>query len=111
MSHDAEHPPLVRGGHPEPPPISSRSWWKDPDEPPGVWDNPKNVDRLLYAFYAALVILVGMDAVIHRHIYHPWEALFGFHAWYGFAACWILVVIAKQMRNVLMRGEDYYDVD
>lgn len=111
MSHDAEHPPLVSGGEPEPPPLSSRAWMKDPDEPPGLWDKKENVDRLLYGFYAVLVILVGLDAVVHRHIYHPWEALFGFHAWYGFGACWILVVIAKQMRRVLMRGEDYYDVD
>lgn len=111
MSHDSEHPPLRRGGTPDPPPLSPRAWIEDPGERRGMWDEKENVDRFLYAFYAALVILVGLDAVIHRHVYHPWEALFGFHAWYGFAACWILVVIAKQMRRVLMRSEDYYDVD
>lgn len=84
---------------------------KASDEPPGVWDRKENVDRLLYAFYAVCTLLVVIDLFIHRHIYHPWERLIGFHAWYGFASCWILVVIAKQMRRALMRGEDYYDVD
>jgi hypothetical protein len=111
MSHEHGHPPLRRGGSPEPPPLSPRARMKAPGEPPGMWDKKQNVDRLLYAFYAACAVLVLLDAVIHRHIYHPWEELFGFHAWYGFAACWILVVIAKQMRRVLMRSEDYYDGD
>lgn len=109
MSHDAAHPPLRDGRPAEAPELAPRAWWKDPAEPPGMWDKKENVDKLLYGFYAACVILVLLDLVIHRHIYHPWESLFGFHAWYGFAACWILVVIAKQMRRVLMRSEDYYD--
>jgi hypothetical protein len=37
--------------------------------------------------------------------------LSGFYAFYGFVACVLLVLIAKQMRKVLMRKEDYYDVD
>ena len=76
-----------------------------------IWDNPRNVDRLLWAFYAVCIILVLLDLVVHRHIYHSWERLFGFHAFYGFVACWLLVVMAKGMRKVLMRSEDYYDVD
>jgi len=111
MSHENGHPPLSDGAKPQAPPLSPRAWMKDPAEPPRMWDKKENVDRFLYGFYACLVILVLLDLVVHRHVYHPWEALFGFHAWYGFAACWILVVIAKQMRRVLMRSEDHYDVD
>ena len=111
MSHDAEHPVRLDGKPAEAPPLGPRAWMKDPDEPPGMWDKKENVDRFLIGFYACLVILVALDLVIHRHISHPWEVVFGFHAWYGFAACWILVVIAKRMRAVLMRPEDYYDVD
>jgi hypothetical protein len=110
MSHEEAHPPRLDGGKPEAPPLPSTAWWKDPSEPPGMWDKKKNVERFLRVFYAICTLLVVLDFVVHRHIYHPWEALFGFHAWYGFAACWILVVIAKQMRRVLMRSEDYYDV-
>lgn len=76
-----------------------------------IWDKPKNVNRLLQVFYALCVGLVLMDFVVHRHVEHPWERFFGFHAFYGFVACWLLVVVAKGMRKVLMRDEDYYDVD
>lgn len=76
-----------------------------------IWDRPENVSRLLYVFYALCIGLVLLDLFVHRHIAHPWERFFGFHAFYGFVACWLLVVVAKLMRKVLMRGEDYYDVD
>lgn len=112
MSHDAEHPPLSKDGRiPEAPPLGPRAWWKDPDEEPGMWDRKENVSRLLVVFYVLCTLLVLLDLVIHRHVYHPWERLFGFHAWYGLVSCWMLVVLAKQMRRVLMRSEDYYDVD
>lgn len=81
------------------------------EEKAHIWDNPENVKRLLRVFYLLCVILVLLDLVIHRHVAHPWERFFGFHAVYGFVACWSLVVVAKAMRKILMRGEDYYDVD
>lgn len=74
-----------------------------------IWDDPRNVNRFVNGFYVCCIILVLLDFVIHRHISHPWERLWAFHALYGFGACWILVVIAKQIRRVLMRDEDYYD--
>jgi len=109
MSHDHGHPELLRGGAPQAPPLAPRAWMKEPDEPPGLWDSRRNVDRLVYALYAACAGLVALDLVIHRHVAHPWERLFGFHAWYGFVSCWILVLLAKRLRRVLMRPEDYYD--
>jgi len=84
---------------------------KHPDEPPGVWDSKRNVNLFVRTFYVLCALLVLFELVVHRHITHSWERWFGFHAWYGFAACWILVVLAKQMRRALMRAEDYYDVD
>ncbi len=79
------------------------------DEKPHVFDNPRNVKRMIWLLLICCVVLFGLDAVIHRHAYHPWEHLFGFYAVYGFVACVLLVLIAKQMRKVLMRGEDHYD--
>lgn len=76
-----------------------------------LFDNPKNVQRLLRGFYAGCVILFLVDLVVHRHIYHSWEKLPGFYAIYGFVACVLLVLVAREMRKVLMRKEDYYDVD
>ncbi|ACV26191.1 hypothetical protein [Kangiella koreensis] len=74
-----------------------------------LFDNPKNVKRLLYVVYAICIVLVLLDFVIHRHIYHSWESLFGFYAIYGFVGCVVLVLVAKWMRTFLMRDEDYYD--
>lgn len=76
-----------------------------------LFDNPKNVSRLLLGFYIVCGILFVLDFILHRHTAHPWEGVPGFYALYGFVACVVLVLIAKEMRKVLMRKEDYYDVD
>ncbi|MGY8996099.1 MAG: hypothetical protein ACKVH7_06635 [Alphaproteobacteria bacterium] len=74
-----------------------------------LFDNPKNVKRLIWTLYLACAVSFGADALIHRHVVHPWEGWFGFYAIYGFVACVLLVLIAKELRKVLMRKEDHYD--
>ncbi len=74
-----------------------------------LFDNPRNVRRVVLALVWACVILIGLDLVVHRHVSHPWEAWFGFYAIYGFVACVLLVLLAKEMRKLLIRKEDYYD--
>ena len=73
------------------------------------FDKPDNIKRVLYVFYGCCVLLFALDLVIHRHVYHSWENLWGFYPIFGFVACVILVLIAKWMRTFLMRSEDYYD--
>ena len=73
------------------------------------FDNPDNVKRVLQLFYVCCVVLLLLDLVIHRHVLHSWENLFGFYPVYGFIGCVILVLIAKWMRTFLMRDEDYYE--
>lgn len=74
-----------------------------------LFDRPENVDRLLKGFYAICILLVLADFIFHRHVGFDWEKIPAFYALYGFVACVLLVVVAKRMRNVLMRKEDYYD--
>ena len=74
-----------------------------------IFDNPRNVERLLKGFYAICIILVIADFIIHRHTTMAWEKLPAFYALYGFTACVVLVVVAKLMRKVIMRKENYYD--
>ena len=74
-----------------------------------LFDNPRNVDRLLKGFYALCILLVIADFIIHRHTTMGWEKIPAFYAIYGFVACVVLVVLAKLMRKVVMRKENYYD--
>lgn len=79
------------------------------NEAPGFFDKPQNVRWILIVFYALCVLLFALDFVLHRHIYLDFEKIPAFYALYGFIACVVLVVIAKWMRLILMRKEDYYE--
>ena len=76
-----------------------------------IFDSKKNVKRVLKALVVACVLTAGADSVYHRQVVHPFEALWGFYAIFGFVACVVLVLLAKEMRKILMRDEDYYDHD
>lgn len=75
----------------------------------GFFDKPENIQKMLKVFYVLCVLLVVADFIVHRHIYHDWENIPAFYAIYGFVGCSVLVFVAKAMRKVIMRGEDYYD--
>ena len=79
------------------------------DERQHVWDNPRNVKLLFNVFYAMCAIVVVLDLVIPRDDHHRWERLPEFYPLYGFVGIVVLVLIAKLMRRILMRPEDYYD--
>lgn len=84
---------------------------KQPDEKQYLFDKPENVNRLLRGFYAVCALLFVLDFVIHRHASRVWEGLPGFYAIFGFVACVVLVLVAREMRRLLMRREGFYDVD
>ena len=71
-------------------------------------DDPRNVDKI---FYGLVLICAGLflaDFFYHKHVNFAFEDWFGFFAWYGFVCCVALVLLAKQMRKLVMRDEDYY---
>ena len=74
-----------------------------------VFDESRNVKRAIYVLYAVCALALIGDFIVHRHVGHPWEAIFGFYPIYGFGACVLLVLIAKELRKLLMRKHDYYD--
>lgn len=76
-----------------------------------LFDNPRNVRRVVRGLTWTCILLVVLELVVHRHLSHPWEALFGFYALYGFVACVLLVLLAAEMRKLVMRDEDYYERD
>jgi len=88
-----------------------------PGEEPRWLDDPANVKKIIRVFWASCVVLlipdvlegIGLVHFKHAHEGFWWENWVGFFAFYGFVACVVLVLIAKQMRKVIMRDEDYYD--
>jgi hypothetical protein len=72
-------------------------------------DNPRNVDRLVYVFYAVCALLLLIDGFVPKHGPFAIEHIYGFYGIFGFVACVALVLIAKQLRRILMRPENYYD--
>lgn len=90
----------------------------EPQEKPRFLDKPRNVRKMLWVFFAGCVVLLLLDGLGLRlaargdeglrHANRTWEGWFGFYCVFGFVACVILVVAAKGLRKLLMRGEDYY---
>lgn len=84
----------------------------DHTPPPGekkYWlDDRHNVDKVYWGVVAVCAALFLADAFYEKHPYFGMEYLFGFYGLFGFVACVGLVLAAKEMRKLLMRGEDFY---
>ena len=79
-------------------------------EPRKYWlDCEQNVTRLYRGLWAAGIGLLALDLFLHRHEEFDFAAWFGFYAVFGFLACVALVLIAKRLRVLLMRPEDFYE--
>jgi len=67
-----------------------------------------SVRRVLVVLYTCCAALLVIDFLYHRHSMHPWDSWWGFYAGYGFLGCVLLVLIAKLLRKLVRRPEDYY---
>ncbi|HVS13155.1 MAG TPA: hypothetical protein VMV46_04480 [Thermoanaerobaculia bacterium] len=88
------------------------------DRPPAngkrhLWDDPANVKRLVRWLVGVGLLVALLDLAVHRH--SPFEhgelsveGTWFFYAWFGFVACVALVLVAKVLRRLVMRDEDYY---
>jgi len=72
-------------------------------------DQPKNVSLIIAILVVICIFLFFADAFYHKHPHFEIENLFGFYGVYGFFVCVALVLLAKALRKILMRSEDYYD--
>ncbi len=77
-----------------------RSYWLD---------NPRNVDKIVYALYAICALLMLSDLVYHKHVSFSFEGWFGFYGFFGFFAYIFMVFAGKALRSIVTRDEDYYD--
>ncbi len=84
----------------------------DNDKEKAYWlDDPANVTKIVWALVVVCVLLMGADLLIHKHGYFEVEHIFGFYGFYGFIVGVGLVFVAKALRIIVMRPEDYYDSD
>jgi hypothetical protein len=72
-------------------------------------DQPGNVDRLVRGLVLICGLLLLADFFYHKEVHFAFEGWFGFFGWFGFSVCVALVLLAKEMRRVVKRDEDYYD--
>lgn len=67
------------------------------------------IRNLWIAFIATLVLVVLADLIVDRKAHFGIDGVFGFGAWFGFAACVVLIVGAKLLGALLKRPDGYYD--
>jgi hypothetical protein len=74
------------------------------------WADRPVVQRLFrIALYVACAGLLAAEFLIHRHAYNRVEAVPLLYAMYGFAALLVAVAIAKGLRRLIKRDDDFYD--
>lgn len=83
----------------------------EPKQKQYLFDNPRNVSILKLSLYIICALLILLDFILHRHVLHEWEHITGFYAIFGFVAYLVIVQGANQLRKLVKRKEDYYDVD
>ena len=77
-------------------------------------DDPVNVKRFIRWFFISCGFMAVLDLVFilhlrHKHVEFSFEGFPFFYCFYGLGACVLLVLVAKQLRKILKRDEDYYD--
>jgi hypothetical protein len=76
------------------------------------WEQPANIRRMKIGLIVALGLSIVYGATVDfTHLSHPhfdFETA-PFFAIFGFAAYFTIVSVAKGLRVLVMRSEDYYD--
>ena len=70
---------------------------------------PKAVRWIIIGLLVICGSCVLIDFFYEKHGHLDFENIPGFHAVYGFISFWFLVLLAKPMRKLLIRSEDYYE--
>lgn len=70
---------------------------------------PRNIRLMWRGFLVILALTVLADLLVHHHPHFGIDGTFGFHAWFGFVACVLLIVVSKALGALLKRRDTYYD--
>jgi hypothetical protein len=69
-----------------------------------------SIKKLWIGTIVILALTVFLEIFITLHPHFEVEAIFGFHAIYGFLACVAMVLFAKVLGFLIKRKDDYYDM-
>ena len=72
-------------------------------------DDMRNVHKLFWVLVATCGLLFLADFFYEKHVIFAFENWIGFFGLFGFFMSFALVLVARELRKVLMRDEDYYD--
>ena len=70
--------------------------------------NPEGTKLLIRILIGVSVLVVLLDLTIDKHGYMEMERYFGFYAAYGFVMFTGLILVAKALRRLIKRPEDFY---
>jgi hypothetical protein len=80
-------------------------------------DDINNVSRIWRVFVICCIVVAALDILgatglgWHRHVSLFVEGLPGFYPVWGFVAIALLIMLAKHLRRIVRRPENYYDDD
>ena len=76
------------------------------------WGVAEMSKKRIYLVIAVILVLSCAAELAGVHLHSPswWPLPFGYDIFFGFIACWVLIIMAKLiMAPLLQRDEDYYD--
>ena len=71
--------------------------------------SPQTVKKLWLVLIAILVALLVAEFFVHHHPHFQIEKTFAFAAWFGFAACIVMAIVAKVLGIIFKRLDTYYN--
>lgn len=75
-----------------------------PNSVPSPW-----AGRILVIFFTLSAIVLLADFFVEREVHHPLEEWPILYPVFGFVGIALLIIVAKGLRRLVMRSEDYYD--
>lgn len=64
---------------------------------------------ILRGLFSGCALLIAIELIFPPHGKHPLEKLPLLYPFWGFVGIALLIVLAKGLRRLVMRSEDYYD--
>ena len=71
-------------------------------------DKPGSATKIIYALAVVCVLLALADFVYNKHSHFGIEHFPNFYGFYGFSMFTALILIAKVLRTIIKRPEDFY---